>query len=89
MPCEIGPYNRILDFGKTHFILERVVDVVSVTGVTVVSVSDVCVGFFLEMPWASVAFLWIGFEGWLFSGLILLGPPAMGFSEELFGSRLT
>ena len=24
MPCEIGPYNRILDFGKTHFILERV-----------------------------------------------------------------
>ena len=26
MPCEIGPYNRILDFGKTHFILERVND---------------------------------------------------------------
>ena len=24
MPCKIGPYNRILDFGKTHFILERV-----------------------------------------------------------------
>ena len=35
MPCEIGPYDRILDFGKTHFILERVfsVNLVELPGV--------------------------------------------------------
>ena len=47
------------------------------------------VGFFLAMPWASVAFSWIGFEGWLFGGLILLGPPAMGSIEALCVPRLT
>ena len=50
-----------------------------------VCVAGVCVvvgGFFLmASPWASVAFLWIGFDGWLFGGLILLGPPAMGLRE--------
>ena len=46
--------------------------------VAFVCVAGVCVGFFLTSPWASVAFLWIGFEGWLFGGLILLSPPAMG-----------
>ena len=50
----------------------------------------VCVGFFLTAsPWASVAFLWIGFEGWLFGGFILLGPPAMCFSEGLCDSLFT
>ena len=63
--------------------------VVSVAGVCVivVSVAFVCVcvvgGFFLTSPWASVAFLWIGFEGWLFGGFILPGPPAMCFNEAL------
>ena len=38
--------------------------VVSVAGVCVAGVSVVgVVGFFLAIPWASVAFLWIGFEG--------------------------
>ena len=56
-----------------------------------VCVPGVCVvgGFFLTSHWASVAFLWIGFQGWLFGGLILLGPPAMGFKEEFFVPRLT
>ena len=44
----------------------------------------VCVAFFLAMHWASVTFLCIGFEGWLFGGLILLAPPAMCFIEEPF-----
>ena len=35
-------------------------------------------------PWASVACLCIGFEGWLFGGLTLLGPPAISFSEAFF-----
>ena len=35
-------------------------------------------------PWASVACLWIGFEGWLFGGLTLLGPPAISLSEAFF-----
>ena len=53
-----------------------------------VCVAFVC-GFFLTAsPWASVAFLWIGFDGWLFGGLILLGLPAMCFSEGLCVFRL-
>ena len=47
----------------------------------------VCVGFacvcFGAIPWASVACLWIGFAGWLFGGLTLLGPPAISFNEAL------
>ena len=39
----------------------------------------VCVGFFLAMPWASVAFLWIGFEGWLFWRIDLAWPASHGF----------
>ena len=35
-------------------------------------------------PWASVACLWIWFEGWLFGGLSLLGPPAISLSEVVF-----
>ena len=49
-------------------------------------VAGVCVVvgfFFLTSPWASVACLSIGLDGWLFGGLILLGPPAMSFSEAL------
>ena len=40
-------------------------------------------------PWACTACLWIGFAGWLFGGLNLLGPPAISFSEALCVSRLT
>ena len=40
--------------------------------------------FFLASRWTTVAFLWIGLDGWLFGGLILLGPPAMSFSEDFF-----
>ena len=55
-----------------------------------VSVAFNVVGFFLTAsPWASVTFLWIGFDGWLFGGLILLGPPAMRFSEGLCDSLFT
>ena len=38
----------------------------------------VCFG---AIPWASVACLCTEFEGWLFGGLTLLGPPAISFSE--------
>ena len=42
--------------------------VVSVAGVSVVCVcvAGLSVGFFLAIRWASVTFLWIGFQGWLF-----------------------
>ena len=49
-----------------------------------VSVGCVCVFGFVCLgasPWASVACLCIGFAGWLFGGLTLLGPPAISFSE--------
>ena len=39
---------------------------------------------FGAIPWASVACLWIGFEGWLFGGLILLGPPSISLSAVFF-----
>ena len=48
----------------------------------VAGVAGVCAGG--AIPWASVACLWIGFEGWLFGGLTLLGPPAISFSEAFF-----
>ena len=35
-------------------------------------------------PWASVACLCTGFEGWLFGGLTLLGPPAISLSKAFF-----
>ena len=36
------------------------------------------------IPWASVACLWMGFEGWLFGGLTLLGPPSISLSAAFF-----
>ena len=38
----------------------------------------------LAIPWASVACLWIGFEGWLFGGFTLLGPPSISLSAAFF-----
>ena len=35
-------------------------------------------------PWASVACLCIGFEGWLFGGLTLLGPPPIRLRLDFF-----
>ena len=35
-------------------------------------------------PWACTTCLWIGFAGWLFGGITLLGPPAISFREDFF-----
>ena len=49
----------------------------------------VLVFFLTASPCASVAFLWMGFDGWLFGGLTLLGPPAISFSEALCEFQFT
>ena len=49
-----------------------------------VCVAGALVTGFGASPWAFVASLWIGFEGWLFGGLTLLGPPAISFSKAFF-----
>ena len=52
-------------------------------GVAGAGVAGVAAGFG-AIPWASVACLCTGLEGWLFGGLTLLGPPAISFSEAFF-----
>ena len=49
-----------------------------------VAVACVCATGFHASPWASVACWCTGFEGWLFGGLTLLGPPAISLSEAFF-----
>ena len=58
---------------------------VGACGGSTAAVSVVACGAFAGAnPWACTAYLWIGFAGWLFGGLTLLGPPAISFREDFF-----
>ena len=53
-----------------------------ILAVVAAGVADCAAG--CASPWASVARLCTGFEGWLFGGLILLFPPAICFRLAFF-----